>query len=185
MNIEEIREEVEVHLNPIIKFEGYELIELSLLPRRGRLLLRFLINRPGGITMAECAELNRKISRVLDGLEFIPQSYILEVSSPGLDRVLKEEKEFRCVIGRELSIVRKDGSKIRGSLLKVGDGRIQVLAQEQVIDIPISEIEGARQMIDPALFGRKFNSERKGKTDKATLSREDGETRLGDKWLRS
>lgn len=143
-----LEEKIREYLAPIIKFEGYELIELKLIPLRGKLLLKLLINKRGGITMAECVDMNGKISKILDEVDFINQSYILEVSSPGLNRVLKEEKEFKCVIGRDLIVKMKNGHEFKGNLLDVKPDKIIITCQDKVLDIFISDIDKARQIIN-------------------------------------
>ncbi len=139
---------IEEYLGPIVRFEGYELIELDLINQGKKLLLRILLDRPGGITMGECVEMNRKLSRILDKTDFITQSYILEVSSPGADRPLKNEKEFRCVVGKDLMIRLKNGSQVKGNLLEVRDGKLILSCKDSVLEISISELELAKQMIN-------------------------------------
>ncbi|MCD6080534.1 MAG: hypothetical protein J7J54_03675 [Candidatus Omnitrophica bacterium] len=146
--LEELRTKIEEYLRPVVRFQGYELIELDLVNQGGKLLLRLLLNRPGGITMGECVDMNRKLSRILDNTDFINQSYVLEVSSPGADRPLKDERELRCVVGRELMIKLKDGGQVKGNLLEVKDGKLILSCEDSVLEISISELELAKQMIN-------------------------------------
>jgi len=131
-----------------VRFEGYELIELDLVNQGKKLLLRILLNRPGGITMGECVEMNRKLSRFLDKTDFIHHSYVLEVSSPGADRHLKEERELRCVVGRDVIANLKDGRKIKGNLIDVKDGKLILSGKEAIIEIFISDLEYVTQEIN-------------------------------------
>jgi len=146
--LKELRMKIEEYLAPIVRFEGYELIELDLRNQGKKLLLRILLDRPGGITMGECVDMNRKLSKVLDKSDFIHQSYILEVSSPGADRHLKEEKELRCVVGRDLIINLKDGRKIKGNLLGIKEGKLILSCEKAIKEIFISELEYATQQIN-------------------------------------
>jgi ribosome maturation factor RimP len=145
---EELRMKIEEYLKPIIRFQGYELIELNLINQGGKLLLRILLNRPGGITMGECVEMNKKLSRVLDKIDFIQQSYVLEVSSPGVDRPLKDEKELKCVVGRDLEFKLKDGRRLKGNLLEVKDGKLIISCKDSIQEILISDLDSAKQKIN-------------------------------------
>jgi ribosome maturation factor RimP len=144
---EELREKIEEYLTPVIRFEGYELIDLNFINQGGKLFLKILINKPGGITMQECAQMNRKIGRLLDKADFLNQSYILEVSSPGIDRPLKEEKEFRCAVGRDVIIWMKDGSVYKGNLIEAREGKVLLACEDGVKELSLSEIKKGQQQI--------------------------------------
>lgn len=139
---------IEEYLKPVIRFQGYELIELNLINQGGKLLLRILLNRPGGITMGECVEMNKKLSRLLDKVDFIHQSYVLEVSSPGADRLLRDEKELKCVVGRDLEFKLKDGRTLKGNLLEAKDGKLIISCKDSIQEIFISDLDSAKQKIN-------------------------------------
>ncbi len=145
--LQELETEIFEYLAPVIRFEGYELIELNLGNHKGKLFLKILLDKIGGITMGECVEMNRKISRLLDKTSFIERSYILEVSSPGADRPLHKEKEFRCAIGKELVVKTKDDRQIKGALLEVKEGRLVLGSHGEVLNFSFNEIESAKQVI--------------------------------------
>lgn len=146
-HFEELREKIEEYLSPVIRFEGYELIDLIFVNQGGRLFLKILINKPGGITMQECAQMNRKIGRLLDKTDFLKQSYILEVSSPGIDRPLKEEKEFRCVVGRDVIVWMKDGKVYKGNLIEARGGKVLLACEDGVKELSLSEIKKGQQQV--------------------------------------
>ncbi|MBO5197057.1 MAG: ribosome maturation factor RimP, partial [Lachnospiraceae bacterium] len=70
----------------------------------GNYFLRAYIDKEGGITVDDCEKVSRRLSDLLDEVDFIPDSYILEVSSPGLGRQLKKDKDFARSIGEEIEI---------------------------------------------------------------------------------
>jgi len=98
---------------PVIEGAGYELVDLEWKRESGLAVLRLFIDKPGGphpagegITLDGCAEVATELSTVLDVSEALPGSdtYSMEVSSPGLDRPLRRESEFRRVIGQKLKM---------------------------------------------------------------------------------
>ena len=106
MIMEEILlEEIRKLILPVLSQRGIELIELLMRRERGRSVLRFLVDKSGGITLDDCARLNQEIGRILDEQNIIQQSYVLEVSSPGLDRPLKSTRDFERAMEKPVRIV--------------------------------------------------------------------------------
>ena len=66
--------------------------------------LRAYIDKPGGITVNDCETVSRRLSEILDEKDYIEDSYVLEISSPGLGRPLKKEKDFKRSLGKEVEI---------------------------------------------------------------------------------
>jgi ribosome maturation factor RimP len=91
-------------IEPLVVEAGVELVELQLVPRKSRSLLRILVDRVGGVTLDECAELSRRVSYILEVENPIEESYTLEVSSPGLDRPLVTPADFRRKVGEQVRI---------------------------------------------------------------------------------
>ncbi|MCR5202583.1 MAG: ribosome maturation factor RimP [Lachnospiraceae bacterium] len=92
-------EKTEKLIMPILEEQGFELVDLSFEKEAGNYYLRAYIDKPGGIMLNDCELVNRALSDKLDEDDFIEESYILEVSSPGLTRPLKKEKDFERSIG--------------------------------------------------------------------------------------
>lgn len=91
-------------LEPIIKDTNFELVDVEYVKEGGNFFLRVYIDKPGGITIDDCELVSRALSDLLDKHDFIPDAYILEVSSPGLGRQLKKDKDFARSIGEEVEI---------------------------------------------------------------------------------
>ena len=91
-------------LLPIIEKNQFELVDVEYVKEGSNWYLRAYIDKPGGITVDDCEVVSRALSELLDQNDFIEDSYILEVSSPGLGRPLKKEKDFRRSLGEEVEI---------------------------------------------------------------------------------
>ena len=79
---------------PLVDAHGFELVDVEYVKEGGSWYLRAYIDKPGGIAVDDCEVISRALSDLLDEHDFIEDSYILEVSSPGLGRPLKKEKDF-------------------------------------------------------------------------------------------
>ena len=101
---EEYEQKTEAILTPIVESRGFELVDVEYVKEAGTWYLRGYIDKPGGITVNDCEDVSRAFSDILDEQDFIEDSYILEVSSPGLGRPLKKEKDFARSIGEDVEI---------------------------------------------------------------------------------
>ena len=95
---------VEAYLLPIMEEHNFELVDVEYVKEAGRWYLRAYIDKEGGFTVDDCEMVSRKLSDWLDEKDFIDDSYILEVSSPGLGRPLKKEKDFKRSMGEQVDI---------------------------------------------------------------------------------
>lgn len=101
---EEYEQKTEKLLIPIMEANGFELVDVEYVKEAGNWYLRAYIDKPGGITVDDCEVVNRELGDLLDRDDFIDDSYILEVSSPGLGRPLKKERDFIRSKGEEVEI---------------------------------------------------------------------------------
>lgn len=101
---EEYEAKVEAFLLPLMEEYQYELVDVEYLKEAGLWYLRAYIDKEGGFTVDDCEKVSRKLGEWLDEKDFIDDSYILEVSSPGLGRPLKKEKDFARSIGKDVEI---------------------------------------------------------------------------------
>lgn len=91
-------------LMPIVDEHGFELVDVEYVKEGGTWYLRAYIDKPGGITVDDCEVVSRRLSDILDEKDYIDDAYILEVSSPGLGRPLKKEKDYKRSLGEEVEI---------------------------------------------------------------------------------
>ncbi len=94
----------EALLLPVMEEFGFELVDVEYVKEGGTWYLRAYIDKEGGITVNDCEAISRKFSDLLDAEDFIDESYVLEVSSPGLGRPLKKEKDYIRSMGKEVEI---------------------------------------------------------------------------------
>lgn len=101
---EEYVQKTEALLEPIMRENQFELVDVEYVREAGTWYLRVYVDKEGGITLNDCELVNRTLSDLLDEHDYVEDSYILEVSSPGLGRQLKKEKDFKRSIGEEVEI---------------------------------------------------------------------------------
>jgi ribosome maturation factor RimP len=92
---ETLRQSVADIIAPLLEEQGFELIELQLQQRKGQWLVRVFADAEGGISLEDCRRLSLTLGQVLDAEDVISTSYVLEVSSPGLDRPLRTARDFQ------------------------------------------------------------------------------------------
>ncbi len=131
---------------------GFELWGYEYRPRSESALLRIFIEKEEGISVDDCAKVSRQIGAVLDVENIIPVAYILEVSSPGMDRVLFKAEQYQRYIGESLKIRTRtrieERRNFKGSLLKAGDSDVTIKVDNQDFTIPYDIIDRARLILD-------------------------------------
>lgn len=132
---------------------GMELVEIEY-KREGRaMVLRVYVDKPGGVNLDDCADVNRELSAILDVEDVVPGRYLLEVSSPGLNRPLKTEADYQRYAGRLVKIRTRlltpdDKGNMRktffGELLGLSDGSVRMKLKEgQTASLPLAGIAKA------------------------------------------
>lgn len=101
---EDYEARTEKMLQPLMERFGLELVDVEYVKEGSDYFLRAYIDKEGGVTIDDCEAVSRPLSDMLDEEDFIPDAYILEVSSPGLGRQLKKEKDFIRSIGKEVDV---------------------------------------------------------------------------------
>jgi ribosome maturation factor RimP len=142
------RAELENLIEPLLKERGFELVDLESSRQGKRLLLRFFIDRlEQGITVGELAEVNQELSSLLDLESRLNESYVLEVSSPGLDRRVRKLKDFLKYLNRELEVesTEKIGDRrhFRGKLVAADSQGVTLVMDAQSVFIPHDKIKRA------------------------------------------
>src|SRR4051794_26111972 len=143
-----LRDELSRLLGPVVAGRGVELWELEYASRPGGGLLRLYIDSPKGITVEDCERVSRAVSNVLDESDPIPGEYTLEVSSPGLDRVLRTREHFARFEGEQARVEMREPiagrKRFVGQLLEVGEREITLSVDGAKVSLPIDEIHRAR-----------------------------------------
>ena len=101
---ETYEQKTEEILIPIMEEYGFELVDVEYVKEGSSWYLRAYIDKPGGININDCETVSRRLSDILVEKDFIDDAYIMEVSSPGLGRPLKKEKDFKRSLGMEVDI---------------------------------------------------------------------------------
>jgi ribosome maturation factor RimP len=101
---EEYEARAEKMLEPVMEQNHFELVDVEYVKEAGQWYLRAYVDKEGGITLNDCELVNRVWSDMMDKDDFIPEAYVLEVSSPGLGRQLKKEKDFARSIGEDVDV---------------------------------------------------------------------------------
>lgn len=135
-----------------LKNQGLDLVDLLCRYEGRDLFLRILVDRlEGGISLDECASLNNEISRILDEQDILKEGYILEVSSPGLDRPLKNKNDFlRCLNRKAIFFLLepvKGKIELEGTISKVTDDSVYVNIGADIVEIPLIKINKAKQTV--------------------------------------
>lgn len=150
---DDYEQKTEQLLEPIMKEHNFELVDVEYVKEGGNYFLRAYIDKEGGITVVDCELVSRALSDLLDKHDFISDSYILEVSSPGLGRQLKKDKDFARSIGEEVEIkLYKPINKCKefvGCLVKFDKDTITIEFEDQTsMDIPRADIAMVRLTFD-------------------------------------
>ena len=149
---EEYEQRAEKLLAPIVEEKGFELVDVEYVKEAGCWYLRGYIDKPGGITVNDCEAVSRVFSDKLDENDFIEDSYIMEISSPGLDRPLKKEKDFIRSMGREVELrtyrpIRKQ-KEFYGILAAYDENSVTLETEEGAQKFDKKEIALIRMAID-------------------------------------
>lgn len=150
---EEYELKTEKLLMPLIEKNNFELVDVEYVKEGGNWYLRAYIDKDGGISVDDCELVSRALSDLLDENDFIPDAYILEVSSPGLGRQLKKDKDFARSIDKEVEIklykaIDKQ-KEIVGFLVAYDDDTLTIeLEDESTINVSRSNIAIIRLAFD-------------------------------------
>lgn len=133
---------------PLLAQLGYELVDLEFSPGRSHAQLRLFIDRPEGIAVEDCERVSREFSALLDVKDPIPTAYTLEVSSPGMDRLLRKPGHFARFVGErvyvELLAPRDGRRRYTGKLVSADEEQIEMQVDGIVERIAYGDIDRAR-----------------------------------------
>jgi len=139
-------------VEPVVLGFGLELAELQFRREMHGWVLRVIIDSEQGVSVDDCAQVSREVGHLLEVEDLIEQAYALEVSSPGLDRPLKRERDFVRAKGKKAKVVVREAvagqHNIVGVIQEAGDGRITVLTDDGPLEIVLASVKKARLVID-------------------------------------
>jgi len=148
----EIVDQVRSLAEPILSVEGMDLVEIQYRREANGWVLRLTIDKEGGVTLDDCSRVNQEVGRILDVEDFIPTRYHLEVSSPGLDRPLKGEKDFVKHQNRLIKVKTFEPidqrRQFKGKLLGLVENQIHLEIDGGILRIPLSNISKANLEIE-------------------------------------
>lgn len=139
-------------VEPILEEMGYELVDVEYVSSFGRWILRLFVDKEGGVTIGDCARISQELGDLIDVKEFIRHEYYLEVSSPGLDRPLKKEKDLSRAVGKRVKV--RLASPVNGRrnfagvLVHYSDGILHLKVDGQEVALPWPDVEKANLMFE-------------------------------------
>ncbi len=153
MRQDDIVQQVEELLQPIAQRMGLETVDVQVHGDGPHTVLRVLLDRPdGGITVGECARASEALNRQLDLYDLFPHAYTLEVSSPGLDRPVRTDAEFRRFAGRQVEITTDETlggqRRFRGMILGVVGDVVVLQVDDRQIQIPKARMQRAHLVVE-------------------------------------
>ena len=141
-----LEEKIEKLVEPKIVNLGYELYDVQYVKEGKDYFLRIFIDNPNGISLEDCEKVNNAITDLLDDANYIKQQYFLEVSSPGVERILRKDKHLKDNIGNEvyIKLFQKDkyGKKEYYGVLK------SFTESEVIIDVGEDEQEESQMILE-------------------------------------
>ncbi len=143
----EVQRLVEKMAEALLQAEGMNLVDVDYRKEGGRWMLRLFIDKEGGVTVDDCAAVSREFSDLLDAKDAVPEAYVLEVSSPGLNRRVRKKEDFSRFAGRKVEVrlaaAQEGRRKIVGDILRVEGEAVVVAAAEGTYTIALGNIAQA------------------------------------------
>jgi ribosome maturation factor RimP len=143
-----LREKLIALSEPLLEQLGYELVDLEYAPGRSHALVRVFIDRPDGVGVDDCERVSHELSALMDVEDPVPMAYTLEVSSPGMDRVLRTPAHFERFVGEriwvELKIAREGRRRYTGRLEAASPQGIELTVDGAMVAVTFAEIGRAR-----------------------------------------
>ena len=144
---------IEAAVQPLLDQEAVDLVDVECVHEGGRRVLRFFLDKPGGFKLDDCAYFSDRIGALLDTVDLVNEHYVLEVSSPGVNRILKKERDFLRFAGHRAKVRLKtpeNGQRnFRGCLKPMEAGLVVLDSDGSLVRFPLDRIDEAR--LDPEI----------------------------------
>ncbi len=145
-------ESIETLVTPILQENRLELVDVEYQKEGKNWFLRIFIDKEGGVTVDDCTQVSRRIEDLIEVEEIVPSSYTLEVSSPGLDRPLKKEKDFLRFQGKRARVTTFtpicQQKNFKGTIRDFREDVLFLETERQLVEIPKRQIAQARLEIE-------------------------------------
>ena len=154
MKVHSITKAITDLVEPVLDDMGYELVDVAYLSKYGRWVLRLTIDKEGGVTIDDCARVSGELGDLIDVKDAIPNHYVLEVSSPGVERPLVRPRDWRRFKGNAALVKGRDlpggrGNRLEGEILGLeekdgGEAVVALLLEDgEEVRIPLDRIDTA------------------------------------------
>ena len=134
-------------LKDVVELDGVELVYVEYRPEGSPSVLRIYIDKPGGVGLQDCERVSKQASALLDEENLILRRYVLEVSSPGIERPLFKEADYRRFVGKEIRLFTtetiEDRRKFTGLIRTFSEGILKLDFDGETYQIPFSKIRKA------------------------------------------
>ena len=152
MDKEGIVERIEELAIPLLVSEGLELVDVELKKEAQGSVLRFTIDKEGGVDLEVCSRASGVLGDLLDREDILSSSYVLEVSSPGIERLLKKKEDFKRFVGSNIYVRTRykieGGKNFTGLLKSASDEALTIEYDGKTLEIPYSDVSKARLVVD-------------------------------------
>lgn len=135
---------IEEVVEPVLRDHGLELVDLEWRGHRPRAVVRLFVDKPSGVAIRDCERVSREVGDVLDASGLIADAYDLEVSSPGLDRQLRTEREFQWAVGKPVRCWLVGGQELQGRLAAVTAERLILESGGERLEVERPRVTKAR-----------------------------------------
>lgn len=134
-------------LKDVVELDGVELVYVEYRPEGSPSVLRIYIDKPGGVSLQDCERVSKQASALLDEENLILRRYVLEVTSPGIERPLFKEADYRRFVGKEIRLITtetiEDRRKFTGLIRTFSEGILRLEFDGETYQIPFSKIRKA------------------------------------------
>jgi ribosome maturation factor RimP len=144
MQADERELQIEEVVQPVLRDHGLTLVDLEWRGHRPRGMLRVFVDKPDGVRVEDCQRASRELGDVLDAAGLIEEAYDLEVSSPGLDRQLRKDREWRWAVGKRVRCWLAGGKEHHGRLVDVDDGVLTLDDEGRRVELDRARVTKAR-----------------------------------------
>lgn len=149
-------EKIEKLIAPTVESMGFNLVQVKLIDGRQR-LLQIMAERPdGSMSLDDCTAISHQLSAILDVEDVLPDAYRLEISSPGIDRPLVKEQDYRDYVGHlakvELSLPVNGRRRFTGTLKGLESGAVTLVVDNEDVTVNTQDIQSAKLVLTDALI---------------------------------